>query len=90
MRRNQISIHVERFGDQAPEGAKKQSLSVYADANNIFEALSAVYYRLVEEIRKDQVIPSFGRVEGHSKNIVYSSSNPIARSLPPEEKETRR
>lgn len=91
MRRNQISIHVERFGDQAPEGAKKQSVSVYADANNIFEALAAAYYRLMEEIQKDQTVPSFGRIEGRSKNFVYSSSpNPMARSLSPEERETRR
>lgn len=55
MRRNQISIHVERFGDQAPEGAEKQSISVYADANNIFEALSAAYYRLMDEIKKARV-----------------------------------
>lgn len=91
MRRNQISIHVERFGDQAPEGAKKQSISVYADANNVFEALAAAYYRLMEEIQMDQAVPSFGRVEGRSKNFVYSSSpNPIARSLSPEEQEIKR
>jgi len=92
MRRNQVSISVERFADQAPIGADHQTISVYADSNDLFEALAAACFRLMEEVQKDQSLPAFGRLEGHviSDNKVFSPHpTPRRRSVSPEEREAR-
>lgn len=35
MRKNQVSIYVQRFSSETPKGAVKQDIHVYADAYNI-------------------------------------------------------
>lgn len=72
MRRNQVSITLERYGNQAPVGAARQHVTAYADANEVWEALAAAFYKISQEIQRDQPLPSFGRVEGHTRNIVNS------------------
>lgn len=42
MRKNQVNIIIDRFDDEAPNGLHEQ-ISIYADSNNIFEALSGAY-----------------------------------------------
>lgn len=49
MRRNQVSIKVERFGDQASNG-KHQIIEVYADSNNILEALTDAFSEVSRKI----------------------------------------
>lgn len=53
MRKNQVTIKIERFGDQVPEIFKADSLeiNVYADSNNIYEALAAAYREAVKQIK---------------------------------------
>ena len=67
MRKNQVSIKIERFGDQVPEKLNGDSLEieVYADANNIYEALAAAYGKVLEEITKYERLPSFGCAESN-------------------------
>ena len=60
MRKNQVSINIERFGDEAPEGTNHLTIHVYADANNVYEALSAAYFEALSAIQEDQSLPSFG------------------------------
>ena len=61
MRRNQVTIKIERFGDQAPENANgHQIISVYADANNVYEALAAAYAETIAAIEEDFALPSMG------------------------------
>ena len=88
MRKNQVSIGIERFGDQAPEGSQRQHISVYADANNVWEAITAAFAKLVAEIQRDQSLPSFGRVEGHIRNAIYNPSQQ-SKEKSPEEREAR-
>ena len=65
MRKNQIEITVRRFGDQVPKDYEndKQIIHVYADSNNLYEALSIAYSELICELKKYEIIPSFGRVD---------------------------
>lgn len=74
MRRNQVSISITRFGDQAPDGARQQQITAYADANDVWEALCAAFYQAMGEIQKDQALPEFGRVSSHLKNIVHETA----------------
>ena len=60
MRKVQVSIQVERFGDQAPNG-KRDALVVYADANNPYEAVCAALYETLDIIKKHSGLPGFGR-----------------------------
>lgn len=52
MRKNQISIKVERFGDQVPKdvASTHQIISVYADSNNFADALFEALHLLMEEV----------------------------------------
>jgi hypothetical protein len=65
MRKNQVSISIQRFGDQVPKGYPEstQKIIVYADSNNLYEALAASYSEVIEELRKYEKVPSFGRVD---------------------------
>lgn len=68
MRKNQITIKVERFGDQVPErlrelGNKSMRFNVYCDSNNIYEALAGAYAQVLDELQKDVDLPSFGARE---------------------------
>lgn len=77
MRTNQITITVERFGDQAPESedsSKHQVFSVYCDSNNIYEALAGAYKSVIDEIEKSTKLPSFGARETYHKKPIIRSN----------------
>lgn len=61
MRKNQVSIQIERFGDQVPEGYPEatQEIMVYADSNDLWEALAAAYCAVMDEIQKYENVRSF-------------------------------
>lgn len=71
MRKNQVSIYVQRFSSEAPEGAVRQDIHVYADAYNIWEAVAAANYELSRRILQDQSLPQFGRASSESISKVY-------------------
>lgn len=60
MRQNQITIKIQRFGASAPDG-NSQTLTIYADANGIYEALCAAFYECLAAIKASTPLPSFGR-----------------------------
>ena len=62
MRRNQVTITVERFGNEVPEelNAKSIKIKAYADSNNVYEALAAAFNKVLEEIKDNQKLPEFG------------------------------
>lgn len=62
MRSNQVEIKIRRFGEEVPEsyGNKIQVISVYADSNNLYEALAVANSELIKELRKYENVPSFG------------------------------
>lgn len=64
MRRNQVEILISRFGEEVPSAYNddKQIIRVYADSNNLFEALSVAYSEAIKEMQNYEAIPSFGRV----------------------------
>lgn len=64
MRNNQVTIQIERFGDQFPNG--RQQIEVYYDSNNLYEALLSAMAQVLEEVRKQERIPSFGRLESET------------------------
>jgi hypothetical protein len=68
MRKNQVTIQIKRFGDQVPVGYSKgiQEINVYTDSNNLFEALSAAFAQVLEEVRKYESVPGFGCMESTS------------------------
>lgn len=68
MRKNQVSIKVERFGDQVPPeaGTTHQVISVYADSNDFSAALLEAVHALMDE------------VEGHVGHEDSSSSVSVA------------
>lgn len=49
MRKNQVNIVIDRFGDEATNGQHEQ-ICIYADNNNIFEALAGAYSMALEHI----------------------------------------
>lgn len=65
MQKNQIEIKIRRFGDEVPESYHSdiQIINVYADSNNLFEALSVAYSEVIKELQKYEDIPSFGRLD---------------------------
>lgn len=63
MRKVQISIKMELFGDQASDGNHEQ-LNVYADANNVWEAIAAGFHEVIETLKAHgRELPEFGRKE---------------------------
>ena len=54
MRLNQVSIKIQRFGNQAPEGQKEQTIEVYADSNNIDEALLKALSLVRKELENNE------------------------------------
>lgn len=52
MRKNQISVKVERFGDQVPKdvASTHQIISVYADSNSFADALFEALHLLMKEV----------------------------------------
>lgn len=65
MRKNQVEIKISRFGDEVPSSYNddKQIIKVYADSNNLFEALSVAYSEAIRELQNYESIPSCGRVD---------------------------
>ncbi|WP_332238488.1 hypothetical protein [Sporolactobacillus sp. KGMB 08714] len=69
MRKNQISISVERFLDQAKDG-QEEAFTVYTEGNNIWETLASGFFKVVTEITKSQELPLSIRAETyHNKAI---------------------
>lgn len=64
MRNNQVEIKIRRFNEEVPLSYKNDSqiISVYADSNNLFEALSVAYSEAIKELQKYEEIPSFGSI----------------------------
>lgn len=64
MRSNQVEIKIRRFGDDVPLAYNddKQIINVYADSNNLFEALSVAYSEAIRKLQTYESIPSFGAV----------------------------
>ena len=60
MRKVQVTIDVIMVADEAADG-DYEHLNVYADANNVFEAVSCAYQGLMEALEKIRGIPSPGR-----------------------------
>ena len=61
MRTNQVEIKVTRVGEEAP--GECQVITVYADSNNLFEALGIAMTKVINKVEETQNIPSFGCVE---------------------------
>jgi len=68
MRIVQVGIQVERFGEAAPDG-NRHAFTVYADANNAYEAICAAFYETLERIKQHSELPSFGRRESDERLI---------------------
>ena len=67
MRKAQISIKLELFGDQATNGHSEEII-VYADSNNLYETINAGFYELLTATQfHGHKLPSFG-VREHSKS----------------------
>lgn len=71
MRSNQVEIKVRRFGDQVPEsyGNNIQVISVYADSNNLYEALAVANSELMKALQEFENIPSFGTTTVSNNNV---------------------
>ncbi|NCA66294.1 hypothetical protein [Bacillus cereus] len=69
MRKNQVTIVIDRFSDEAKNGQNKQTILVYCDSNNIWEALNGAFYEVVSEVIKGQNLPSFGRREHYKERV---------------------
>ena len=65
MRKNQVEIKISRFGEDVPSAYDddRQIISVYADSDNLFEALSVAYSEVIRELQNYEQIPSFGCVD---------------------------
>lgn len=67
MRKAQISIRMELFGDQAANG-HSEVITVYADSNNCYETINAGLFELLSALQQQgHKLPSFG-VREHSKS----------------------
>jgi hypothetical protein len=65
MRKTQVTISIERVGNQVPKGYPKNSqrTHVYADSNNVYEALSKAYAETINLLGEYENIPAFGRCD---------------------------
>lgn len=68
MRRNQVTIKIERFGEEASNN-HHQIIEVYADSNNIWEALAAANKEATNIIEKNTKLTYFGTVCSSSEEI---------------------
>ena len=74
MRTVQVSINIQRFGPNAPDG-KRQELNIYADANNEYEALCAAFYEALDAIQStDGYLPSFGRRSSSDEKFPHTGT----------------
>ena len=61
MRKNQVEIKITRFSDEIPNSVKEKEnieqemvsyeMNTYADSNDVFEALAAAYFNILEQIK---------------------------------------
>lgn len=59
MRSNQITLKIERFGEDAPN-SNYQKIEIYSDGNNIYETLSNITQLAVDTISKTSKTKRFG------------------------------
>lgn len=55
MRKNQVTIKIERFGEDLPDEFKElnmQVMSVYADGNDLYETLCGAFQLALNEVAK--------------------------------------
>ena len=65
MRKVQISIKMELFDDQAADGRHKK-ITVYADANDVYEAICATLYELIHSLQQQgRKLPACGVRQHH-------------------------
>lgn len=50
MRKNQVTVFIKRFDEKYPNG--RQETEIYADSNDLFEALSAAFAKAAETFCK--------------------------------------
>ena len=67
MRKVQVTIIIERFAETAPNG-KHQKITVYADANDTYEAICAAFYEALDSIQAFKPFPSSGRRMSSDEN----------------------
>lgn len=68
MRKNQVTIKIQRFGEDVPDEFKEmgtQVMSIYCDGNNLYEALCGAFQQALNEVAKYNEFPSFGRKESY-------------------------
>lgn len=70
MRKNQVSIVIDRLIDEFENGQNKQTIRVSCDSNNIWEALTGAFYETVSEITKIQNPPGLGRREHYKEKAI--------------------
>lgn len=69
MRNVQITMKIQRFGGNAPNG-REQTIKVYADADNEHEALCAAFYEALDAFSAtDDFLPAFGRRSRTDENF---------------------
>lgn len=76
MRANQVSIKIQRFGEQVPEELAEYenlTISVYADSSNIYAALCGAFQEALDEVSKWQSTPQISRQETY--DTVENSKN---------------
>lgn len=57
MRNNQISITLERFGKELPGNSTHDIITVYADDDNLYEAVAAAFSELMEALKEEGEYP---------------------------------
>ena len=75
MRSNQVSIKLARFFDKENLGIEDLEINVYADANNVYEALASAYFEVLQQLQIEGNIelPHFGRRESYpSRSFSYN------------------
>jgi len=76
LRTNQVTIKIERFNASAPNG-EIQRIEVYADANNIYEALAAAYYEALSRVSEGKRLPVFGDRMSTVQDAFYGNRDSI-------------
>lgn len=77
MRSNQVSIKLARFFDKENLGIEDLEINVYADANNVYEALASAYFEVLQQLQIEGNIelPKFGRRESYpSRSFSYNKA----------------
>ena len=67
MRKVQVTMIIERFAETAPDG-EHQKITVYADANDTYEAICAAFYEALDSIQSFGLLLSFGRRMSSDEN----------------------